>query len=112
MEYRNQSIRRKLMVMLLVTSGAVLALTCAAFIAYQYESYRGAARYTVQSIGELIASNSTAAVAFDNASDETDVLAALHAEPRITVAAVYDAGGSLFAHYPAEAPATAFPASS
>jgi signal transduction histidine kinase/HAMP domain-containing protein len=109
MALRNQPIRRKLMIMLLVTSGAVLALTCAAFIAYQYESYRGAARYTVQSIGELIASNSTAAVAFDNPSDETDVLAALHAERRITVAAVYDASGSLFAHYPADAPATALP---
>jgi signal transduction histidine kinase/ActR/RegA family two-component response regulator/HAMP domain-containing protein len=109
MKFRNQSIRRKLMIMLLVTSGAVLALTCAAFIAYQYQSYRGAARYTVQSIGELIASNSTGAVAFDNPSDETEVLAALHAEQRITVAAVYDAGGSLFAHYPADAPATAFP---
>ena len=110
MEFRNRSIRRKLMIMLLVTSGAVLALTCAAFILYQYQSYRGAARYTVQSIGELIASNSTAAVAFDNPSDETDVLAALHAEQRITVAAVYDAGGSLFAQYPANAAATAFPA--
>jgi signal transduction histidine kinase/ActR/RegA family two-component response regulator/HAMP domain-containing protein len=110
MVLRNQSIRRKLMIMLLMTSGAVLALTCAAFIAYQYESYRGAARYTVQSIGELIASNSTGAVAFDNPSDETEVLAALHAEQRITVAAVYDGGGSLFAHYPADAPATAFPA--
>jgi signal transduction histidine kinase/ActR/RegA family two-component response regulator/HAMP domain-containing protein len=110
MEFRNQSIRRKLMIMLLVTSGAVLALTCAAFILYQYQSYRGAARYAVQSIGELIASNSTAAIAFDNASDETDVLAALHAEQRVAVAAVYDAGGSLFAQYPANAPMTAFPA--
>src|SRR5215469_6907769 len=97
------------MIMLLVTSGAVLALTCAAFIGYQYVSYRASARYTVRSLGVLIASNSTAAVAFDNPSDETDVLAALHAEPRITVAAVYDAGGALFAHYPANAPLTAFP---
>ena len=109
MQLRTQSIRRKLMIMLLVTSGAVLALTCAAFIAYQYQNYRGAARYSVQSIGELIASNSTAAIAFDNPSDETDVLAALHAEQRITVASVYDAGGALFAHYPANAPAAAFP---
>src|SRR6185437_1998294 len=31
------------------------------------------------------------------------------AEPRIILAAVYDAGGALFAHYPADAPQTAFP---
>jgi signal transduction histidine kinase/HAMP domain-containing protein len=105
----NLPIRRKLMIMLLVTSGAVLGLTCAAFIAYQYQGYRAAARHTVETLGEVIASNSTAAVAFDNASDETDVLAALHAEGRVTLAAVYDSGGALFAHYPANAPATAFP---
>ncbi len=40
MELRNTPIRRRLMIMLLVTSGAVLALTCAAFILYQYQGYR------------------------------------------------------------------------
>ena len=109
MPLRNQPIRRKLMIMLLVTSGAVLALTCAGFIVYQYSNYRSAARYTMQTLGQVIASNSTAAVAFDNPSDETDVLAALHAERRVSLAAVYDNGGALFAHYPADAPVTAFP---
>jgi signal transduction histidine kinase/HAMP domain-containing protein len=109
MPLRHLPIRRKLMVMLLLTSGAVLALSCAAFIGYQYAGYRATARHTVQTMGEVIASNSTAAVAFDNASDETDVLQALHAEPRIVRAAVYDSAGALFAHYPADAPADAFP---
>jgi signal transduction histidine kinase/ActR/RegA family two-component response regulator/HAMP domain-containing protein len=110
MPLRNVPIRRKLMVMLLVTSGAVLALTCGAFIAYQYASYRASARRTIQTLGAVIASNSTAAVAFENAADETEVLQALHAEPRIIGAAVYDSAGALFAHYPASAPARAFPA--
>ena len=109
MPLRNQPIRRKLMIMLLVTSGAVLAITCAAFIGYQYAAYRAAARHTVQTLGEIAASNSTAAIAFDNATDETEVLRALHAERRITAAAVYDADGALFSHYPADAPASAFP---
>jgi len=97
------------MIMLLVTSGAVLALTCAAFILYQYQSYRALARHNVQTLGGVIASNSTAALAFDNASDETDVLAALHAEGRVAQAAVYDTQGALFAHYPAGAQPSAFP---
>lgn len=109
MPLRNLPIRRKLMAMLLVTSGAVLAVTCAAFIIYQYTAFRASARRTVQTLGEVIASNSTAAIAFDNAADETDVLAALHAERRITLGAVYDAGGTLFAHYPADAQAGSFP---
>jgi signal transduction histidine kinase/ActR/RegA family two-component response regulator/HAMP domain-containing protein len=110
MPLKNLPIRRKLMVMLLVTSGAVLALTCAAFIGYQFEGYRAAAQRNVQTLGHIIASNSTAAVAFDNAADETDVLAALKAEKRVTGAAVYDAGGALFAQYPANAAASDFPA--
>ncbi|MGH8318833.1 MAG: response regulator [Steroidobacteraceae bacterium] len=110
MALKNLPIRRKLMVMLLVTSGAVLALTCAAFIGYQYAGYRAAAQSSVQTLGQVIASNSTAAVAFDNAADETGVLAALQAEKRITGAAVYDANGALFAHYPADAAAGDFPA--
>jgi signal transduction histidine kinase/ActR/RegA family two-component response regulator/HAMP domain-containing protein len=109
MPLRNLPIRRKLMVILLVTSGAVLALTCAAFIGYQYTSYRAAARRNLQTLADVIASNSTAAVAFANASDETDVLSALHAENRVALAAVYGTDGALFAHYPADAPAGAFP---
>lgn len=109
MPLRHLPVRRKLMVMLLVTSGAVLALTCAAFIGYQYTSYRTSARRSLQTLGEVIASNSTAAVAFANSSDETDVLSALNAENRVTRAVVYDARGALFAHYPANAPASAFP---
>jgi signal transduction histidine kinase/HAMP domain-containing protein len=110
MPLKNVAIRRKLMIMLLITSGAVLAVTCAAFIGYQYQGYRSAARHNLATLADVIASNSTAAVAFDNTSDETDVLAALRADKRVTRAAVYDARGTLFAHYPAAAAQDAFPA--
>jgi signal transduction histidine kinase/HAMP domain-containing protein len=110
MPLKNVAIRRKLMIMLLITSGAVLAVTCAAFIGYQYQGYRAAARHNLATLADVIASNSTAAVAFDNTADETDVLAALRADKRVTRAAVYDANGVLFAHYPAGAAQDAFPA--
>jgi len=102
-------IRRKLMVILLVTSGAVLALTCATFIAYQYVALRTAARLNLQTLADVTARNSSAAVAFDNQGDETEVLAALGAERRVMQAAVYGADGALFAHYPEDAAESAFP---
>jgi len=102
-------IRRKLMVILLVTSGAVLALTCATFIAYQYMAYRTAAKVNVQTLADVIARNSSAAVAFDNPGDETEVLAALRAESRVTQAAVYGADGALFARYPEDVAQSTFP---
>ncbi|HTL90799.1 MAG TPA: CHASE sensor domain-containing protein, partial [Steroidobacteraceae bacterium] len=89
MALKHLPIRRKLMVILLMTSGAVLALTCATFIAYQYVTFRAAAKVNVQTLADVIARNSSAAVAFDNPGDETEVLAALRAESRVVQAAVY-----------------------
>ena len=109
MPLRNLPIRRKLMVMLFVTSGAVLALTCAFFIGYQYIAYRSAARRNLATLGQLIANNSTAALAFDNTADAHDVLRALRAERHVTRAALYDSHGRIFAWYPASLPASAFP---
>ncbi|HZT01683.1 MAG TPA: response regulator [Steroidobacteraceae bacterium] len=103
-------IRRKLMVILLMTSGAVLALTCATFIAYQYVAFRAAAKVNLQTLANVIARNSSAAVAFENAGDATEVLAALRAERRVTQAAVYGLDGALFARYPQDAAQGTFPA--
>jgi signal transduction histidine kinase/ActR/RegA family two-component response regulator len=110
MALKHLPIRRKLMVILLMTSGAVLALTCATFIAYQYVAFRAAAKVNLQTLANVIARNSSAAVAFDNAGDATEVLAALRAERRVTQAAVYGLDGALFARYPQDAAQGTFPA--
>ncbi len=109
MPLRNLPIRRKLMVMLLVTSGAVLAVTCAAFIGYQYHNYRAAARHTVQTLGEVIASNSTAASLSTmrrtrRTCSRRCMRSGASPPPRYMTPS-----GALFAHYPADAPASAFP---
>ncbi len=61
-------------------------------------------------MSQAIASNSTAALAFDNADDAAAVLAAFKADPHIVAAALYDAHGKLFATYPRGLPAARFPA--
>ena len=93
-------IRRQLMSIILLTSGAVLLLTCAALFAYQYFTFRQAAVRSLTTLGKVIATNSTAALAFDNVDDAKGVLAALKAEPQIVAAALYDKNGALFAKYP------------
>ena len=62
----DRPIRRKLMTMILVTSGVVLVLTCAAFIGYELLTFRRAAVRQLATLGEIIATESTGAVAFDN----------------------------------------------
>ena len=110
MTFRDTPIRRKLTTIILATSGAVLLLTCAAFLGYEAFTFRQASARQLATLGEIIAANSTGALAFDNANDATQVLAALKAERHVVSACLYDARGRLFSRYPATAPAGDFPA--
>ena len=110
MSARVTSIRSKLMTMNLLTSGVVLLITTAAFFAYDVLTYRQAIVRQLNTLGEAIAANSTAALAFDNPEDARVVLSAFKADPHIVAAALYDNSGKLFAAYPASLPAGALPA--
>ena len=107
--FRDTPIRRKLMTMILVTSGVVLLLTCTTFIGYELLTYRGAALRQVATLGEIIAAESTGAVAFENQLDATEILSALKAERHIVAACLYDQKGRVFSRYPADAPDGIFP---
>ena len=108
--FLNTPIRQKLMTMILVTSGVVLLLTCATFIGYELLTYRRAAVRQLATLGEIIAAESTGAVAFENQRDATEILAALKAERHIVAACLYDRTGKVFSRYPANAPDDIFPA--
>jgi signal transduction histidine kinase len=107
--FRNTPIRRKLMTMILVTSGVVLLLTCVAFVGYELLTFRQAAVQQLTTLGEVIAAESTGAVAFDNQHDATEILAALKAERHVVAACLYNERGEVFARYPEAAPDSAFP---
>ena len=96
----NTPIRRQLMTIILLTSGTVLLFTCAVLFTYQYFTFRQATVRSFTTLGEAVATNSTAALAFENIDDAKSVLAALKAEPQIVAAALYDKKGILFAKYP------------
>lgn len=110
MTQRARPIQQRLMRIILGTSGVVLGLTCLAFVSYELITFRRTSVRELSVLGEIIATNSTAALAFDNQSDATEILAALRAEKHIVVASLYDRDGRLFSRYPAEAPEAAFPA--
>jgi signal transduction histidine kinase/ActR/RegA family two-component response regulator/HAMP domain-containing protein len=93
-------IRRRLMSMVLMTSVVVLLLSTGASLGYEYLTYRQSAIRNIATLGDVIADNSTAALAFDNADDARGILAALKAEPHIVAGALYDRKGALFASYP------------
>jgi signal transduction histidine kinase/ActR/RegA family two-component response regulator/uncharacterized membrane protein affecting hemolysin expression len=101
MQYGSRPIQRTLITALLVISGAVMLTTAAAFFAYDFLTYRQATVRNLATLGEAIAVNSTAALAFDNADDAREVLSAFKAESHVIAAGLYTRSGTLFASYPA-----------
>src|SRR5438132_571155 len=110
MSLRDWPIRQKLTAMLVLSSGLVLLLTSAALVGYQYWSFRQTMRSTLSVRGSILATNSTASLAFANDADARELLSALRADPHIVAAALYDRNGRLFATYPGDLPGGALPA--
>lgn len=107
---KNMPIRQKLIVIILVTTVSALVLMRVVSLAYEFFTFRQALLQHVSIVGEVIAANSTAALAFDDQSAAEENLAALRAEKNITAAALYDESGRLFARYPLDMPISSLPA--
>ncbi|MBW8890118.1 MAG: response regulator [Fibrobacteres bacterium] len=109
MPLKNMPLRRRLMFMMLLTSGAVLALACLGFSTYEFVTFRSGMVQQLTTLAKLVANNSTAVLAFDDKSGAAEILSALKAEPHIVAAALYDAEGKLFSSYPENLPIAALP---
>ncbi len=109
MSFRDMPIRRKLMTVILLTSGAVLMLSCAGFCTYEMVALRKGMLKEYTTGAQIIAANSTASLAFRNEADAAEVLAAFKTDPRVVEACLYDQKGKVLARYPAGAPVSIFP---
>ena len=98
------SIRRKLVTAMMLTSTTVLLLMGALIIGHDFASYRKMFVSTLTTRANILAGNSTAALAFRNGEDASQTLLALKADPAMIAAALYDADGQLFATYPPDPP--------
>ncbi len=110
MKLRQISIRRRLTLLMLFISGVVMLLMRGAFFGYEYYTFRQVTLQQLTTLGGVVAANSTAALAFDNQDDATEVLSALRAEKHLLAAALYDRDGRPFAHYPETLSTDAIPA--
>jgi PAS domain S-box-containing protein len=110
MKWGNTSIDRKVTLTTLATTGIALVLAAGSLIGYELTTLRQTIHERVELLGRIVASNSTAALAFQNLPDATAVLGSLRSEKTITGAALYDADGALFASYPPERAVKSLPA--
>jgi PAS domain S-box-containing protein len=97
--FRDISIRRKQMSIILLTSGVALLLACAAFVAYDLVIFRRELVANVSSLAEVVGNNSTGALDFNDSKSARESLAALRGEPSVAFACIYDREGEVFATY-------------
>ena len=95
--FRDSPIRRKLMLLSVLTSSVTLLFACAAFVSYELVTYRESTLQRISSQAEIVAYNIASALLFDDPESASKTLAALRAEPNVLAAAVYRKGGTRFA---------------
>ncbi len=93
------SLRQQLLLVTMVTSGVGSVLGCVGFLAYDMHLARSNKIEALQSVAQIIGTNSTAALAFDDPAGGTKLLNALQTQERIRAGAIYRPDGTLFASY-------------
>jgi signal transduction histidine kinase/ActR/RegA family two-component response regulator len=106
---RDTPIKRKLMLVILLTSGFALFLLGSALITYELLTFRRSQATNMKVLAEIIGANSTVAISFQDPHSGQEILRALSAERQVTKAAIYDQNGDLFARFPPGRPVAEFP---
>jgi two-component system sensor histidine kinase/response regulator len=97
--FRNLSIRRKLTLIIMITTCAAILLACAAFFTFDIHTLRQSRMHDLETLAVVLGSNSTAAVTFNDPAAAREVLQSLSAKEHIVAAALYRADGAIFATY-------------
>ena len=96
---RQQPIRIKLMVIILLTTLIAVALEAAGFIAYERIRKQEEMARDIGSLAMVIANRSSAALAFNDERVAAEALAALALKGAVTAACIYDDKGAIFARW-------------
>ena len=96
---RNMSIRRKLIMIVMLTTASVLEVDSLVFIRDEIHYLRGAALSELQTLATVIGSTTTSAITAGDRSAAEVTLQSLAAKPQILAAVIYRPDGSVFASY-------------
>ena len=99
MNLQNLSIRRKLILITMLTSSLALLLSSASFLIYDLISFRHLLTQDLTTQAEIIGYNSAAAMAFKDEPAATATLSALKVKGDIVAAVLYNPDGKMFAQY-------------
>ena len=97
--FRDLSIRRKLTLIVMITTCTAILLAGGAFFAFDIHILRQSRVHDLETLAEVLGSNSTAAVTFNDQAAAREVLQSLSAKEHIMAAGLYRADGAIFATY-------------
>ena len=92
-------LRRKLTLVIVGTCSVVLLAACLALATYELIDYRRGMVRDATLLADILGANTRASLIFDDGEAATGLLRALHAEPHIVAARLYDRTGKPFADY-------------
>ena len=102
------SIGHKLTALFMAISGfTALAVSCPMAV-YEVVKFKQTVVQNLAVVGDVLAGNSTAALAFHDAESAREILRALRAEPNVTAACIYTPDGKPFAKYARDAKDSGF----
>jgi len=100
MRLRDMPIRRKLMLIVLLTSIVVMVMIRGAFFTYELMTFQEVKIRQLTTLGEILSANSTTALTSRNPEEAKKILSALKAERHIVAAALYDENRQIVARHP------------
>ena len=106
--FRDISVREKLTRLFMAIAGFVAIVVSLPMANYDILQLRRSMSQDLGTLGDVLAGNSTAALAFNDVNAAHDLLQALGAEPNITHACMYDASGKPLATYTRDKNPSAF----
>lgn len=92
-------IKRKLLAVIIATTAVALALAAAGILIVDSVLYRYSLERDLSALSQIIADNSTAALAFDDPDVAAETISALRARPHMIRACIYRTDGSVLARY-------------
>jgi PAS domain S-box-containing protein len=92
-------IKRKLLVIMMGVTSAALLLAGASIVLFDSFLFRNLLQRNLSALAEIIAENSSAALAFENAEDAAQTLATLRRKEHLTAACLFRTDGTVFAVY-------------
>jgi two-component system sensor histidine kinase/response regulator len=97
--FASLSIATKLRWIIMVSTSLALVLACAGAMMYDSYTFKATRAADIKLLAEVIGSNSTGALAFQDADSAREVLKALRFKDHIVEACIYDRRGAAFAVY-------------